>query len=87
MLWPRTEWDVARGGSLSTRHDNVLVGDGPVFVTFEAAFSAFFYHAAPSNMAGQQPVWRIIRLDRRASEPRARVSSLCTPILPPRRPP
>jgi hypothetical protein len=64
--WPRTEWEVARSDSLSSRHGNVMVGDGPAFVSFEAAFCAFFYRAGPSNMAGQQPVWRVVRLDRRA---------------------
>jgi hypothetical protein len=66
MPWPRTEWDVARGESMSPRHGNVMVGDGPAFISYEAAFSAFLYHAGPSNMAGQQPVWRVIRFDRRA---------------------
>jgi hypothetical protein len=66
MPWPRTEWEISRGDSLSSRHGNVLVGDGPAFVSFEAAFSAFFYRPAPTNMASQQPVWRVIQLDRRA---------------------
>lgn len=37
LPWPRTEWDVARGDSPSSRHGNVLVGDGPAFVTLRPA--------------------------------------------------
>lgn len=64
--WPRTVWDVSRSDSTSTRQGGLLVGDGPSFVSLEAAFSAFFYNAAPSNLAPQHPLWRIHRADRRA---------------------
>lgn len=64
--WPRTEWDLQRAETPSTLSEHLLVGDGPAFVSYEAAFAAFFYAVAPSNWAGQQPLWRIRHLDRRA---------------------
>lgn len=65
MPWPRTEWIVSPSEIMSNRDDKVLVGDGPSFLTFEAAFSSFFYQRPPGNLASQGYVWRIIRLDRR----------------------
>jgi Schlafen, AlbA_2 len=35
-------------------------------MSYEAAFAAFFYGVVPSNLASQQPLWRIRRLDHRA---------------------
>lgn len=70
MVWPRTQWDVypseSRLESMSTRPDGLLIGDGPSFLHFEAAFSSFFYGALPSNRASWQWLWRIIQVDRRA---------------------
>jgi hypothetical protein len=66
MPWPRTQWEIQAEPSATSREGGLLVGDGPSFVSHEAAFSAFFYGAAPSNMANQQPLWRIIQIDRRA---------------------
>ncbi|MGH3517877.1 MAG: hypothetical protein ACRDQ7_10780 [Haloechinothrix sp.] len=66
LPWPRTEWEVSRPESMVNRNGGVRVGDGPPFVNFEAAFSSFFYGALPTNMAGQQPLWRILRVDQRA---------------------
>ncbi len=43
-----------------------MVGDGPTFVSYEAAFCSFFYSAPPSNQASHQPHWRVTRLDWRA---------------------
>jgi len=65
MPWPRIQWDVSRSDTVTSRHSRLLVGDGPGFVSFEAAFAAFFHGAAPSNHASQHPLWRVIRLDRR----------------------
>lgn len=63
--WPRTEWAVSPAETMPTRSDRVLVGEGPSFLTFEAAFSSFFYGKPPGNFTGQGYVWRISRLDRR----------------------
>lgn len=65
MPWPRTEWTISPSEIMSNRNDKVLVGDGPSFLTFEAAFSSFFYQRPPGNLASQGYEWRIIRLDRR----------------------
>lgn len=66
--FPRTEWEFNAVESPTTHpwQSDVLVGDGPPFVSFEAAFSAFLFGAPPGNHAGQRSLWRVIRLDRRA---------------------
>lgn len=66
MPWPRRQWEFQPATSATSRQGGLLVGDGPSFESYEAAFSAFFLAAAPSNMANQQPLWRILSLDRRA---------------------
>jgi hypothetical protein len=66
MAWPRTEWDVSPAEPISNRPDGILVGDGPSFLNYEAAFSSFFFGASPSNRANWQRLWRIIHIDRRA---------------------
>lgn len=66
MPWPRTEWSINPADQMTTRQGGLLVGDGPGFLNFEAAYSSFLYGAPPSNLASQQHLWRIIRLDRRA---------------------
>lgn len=66
MPWPRTEWTISPADQMPTRRGGLLVGDGPGFLNFEAAYSSFFYGMPPSNLASQQQLWRIIRLDRRA---------------------
>jgi Putative DNA-binding domain len=63
--WPRTEWTVSPAETMPAPPDRVLVGEGPAFLNFEAAFSSFFYGKPPGNFAGQGNVWRISRLDRR----------------------
>ncbi|HEX5493462.1 MAG TPA: ATP-binding protein [Mycobacteriales bacterium] len=66
MAWPRTEWDVSPAETMSRRPDGLLVGDGPSFLHYEAAYSSFFFGAPPSNRATCQRLWRIIQIDRRA---------------------
>jgi hypothetical protein len=66
MVWPRTEWEVSPAETMSSRPDGVLVGDGPSFLNYEAAFSSFFFGAPPGNRATWQRLWRIIQIDRRA---------------------
>lgn len=76
--WPRTEWEVGPAASTSVwpwQRSGVLVGDGPSFINFEAAFCAFFYGSQPSNRAGQEQKWRIIRHDRQAWLHRITISS------------
>lgn len=62
--WPRTEWEVAPADP-ATRPGGMLIGDGPAFVTYEAALSAFLY-ATPPVEATPPQLWRIVQLDRRA---------------------
>lgn len=64
---PRTEWELRGTGNDTSQpwHFDVMIGQGPTFVSFEAAFSAFFLRAAPSNNASQRSLWRVIRFDRR----------------------
>jgi hypothetical protein len=64
--WPRTEWEVQPAKTASMLAAHLLVGDGPAFISYEAAFAAFFYADGPSNPAGQQPLWRIRQVDLRA---------------------
>jgi hypothetical protein len=65
MPWPRTEWNI-NAPEQAAAPEGILVGDGPAFVSFEAAYSSFLYAAQPGNLASQQHLWRIIEPDRRA---------------------
>jgi len=64
---PRTEWELRASGTDSSEpwHSAVMVGEGPTFVSFEAAYSSFFLRTLPSNNASQRALWRVIRFDRR----------------------
>ena len=64
---PRTEWELRASGTEISEPWNsaVLIGEGPTFVSFEAAYSSFFLRALPSNNASQRPLWRVVRFDRR----------------------
>ena len=66
MPWPRTQWEIQPQKPWSVRQGGLLIGNGPSFVDYESAFSAFFLDAPPSNQANQQPLWRVVRLDLRA---------------------
>jgi hypothetical protein len=37
--WPRTEWSISSSDQMPNRQDRLLVGDGPAFLNFEAAYS------------------------------------------------
>jgi hypothetical protein len=58
--------DQLRLRALVSAESGPLVGNGPAFVNYEAAFSAFFLAAAPGNQANQEPLWRVLTLDLRA---------------------
>jgi hypothetical protein len=75
MAWPRIEWDVSPAEPISNRPDGVLVGEGPSFLHYEAAFSSFFFGAPPSNRANWQRLWRVIQVDRRAWLHRIRIEA------------
>jgi hypothetical protein len=74
-LWPRTEWAISPADTLPAPADRVLVGDGPAFPGFEAAFSSFFYQRPAGNYAGQGNLWRISQLDLRGRLHRITVTS------------
>jgi hypothetical protein len=65
MPWPRTEWNLNAPDQVPAPA-GILVGDGPAFVSFDAAYSAFLYTAPPSNLTSNLHLWRIIEPDRRA---------------------
>jgi hypothetical protein len=75
MPWPRIEWDVSPAEQIANRAGGMLVGDGPSFLHYEAAFSSFFFEAPPSNRATWQLLWRIIQIDRRAWLHRVTIAS------------
>jgi hypothetical protein len=64
---PRTEWELRATGTDSSQswHSAVMVGEGPTFASFEAAYSSFFLQAPPSNNAPQRALWRVVRFDGR----------------------
>ncbi|MGC5332864.1 RNA-binding domain-containing protein [Micromonospora sp. DT62] len=62
--WPRTEWRIS-GEQTSVRQDGLLIGNGPSYLNYTAACSAFFDGAAPDHQ-GHGNLWRVIRHDRRA---------------------
>ncbi|MGK3945110.1 ATP-binding protein [Streptomyces caeruleatus] len=59
--WPRTEWTINRDANtpLQPGHD-LLVGDGPSFLNFDQALSAFFHQRPHDNNAGRSDLWRIV---------------------------
>jgi len=39
--WPRTEWSISPSEQIPNRPGRLLVGDGPAFLNFEAAYSLY----------------------------------------------
>lgn len=60
MPWPRTEWTINRdANTLQPGHD-LLVGDGPSFLNFDQAHSAFLHQRPHDSNAGRSDLWRIV---------------------------
>lgn len=58
--WPRTEWTINRdANTLQPGHDP-LVGDGPSFLNFDQALSAFLHQRPHDSNAGRSDLWRIV---------------------------
>ncbi|MFJ9627415.1 helix-turn-helix domain-containing protein [Streptomyces sp. NPDC101175] len=57
--WPRTEWTINRdANTLQLGHD-LLVGEGPSFLNFEQALSAFLHQRPQDRNSGRSDLWRI----------------------------
>ena len=62
--WPRTEWTINRdANTLQPGHD-LLVGDGPSFLNFDQALSAFLHQCPHDSNAGRSDLWRIVQPQR-----------------------
>ncbi|MEU0403297.1 ATP-binding protein [Streptomyces sp. NPDC006197] len=58
--WPRTEWTISRNSSTPQPGYGLLVGDGPSFLNFDQAFSAFLYQRPHDSNANRSDLWRIV---------------------------
>lgn len=62
--WPRTEWTINWDAhTLQPGHD-LLVGDGPSFLNFDQALSAFLHQRPHNSNAGRSNQWRIVQPQR-----------------------
>ncbi|MFE2424916.1 helix-turn-helix domain-containing protein [Streptomyces hokutonensis] len=58
--WPRTEWTINRDSNTPQPGYDLLVGDGPSFLNFDQALSAFLYQRPHDSNAGRSDLWRIV---------------------------
>ncbi|WP_445398773.1 AlbA family DNA-binding domain-containing protein [Streptomyces sp. LE64] len=58
--WPRTEWTISRDNSTPQPGRDLLVGDGPSFLNFDQALSAFLYQRPYESTADRADLWRIV---------------------------
>ncbi|WP_329446325.1 ATP-binding protein [Streptomyces canus] len=58
--WPRTEWTINRDANTLQPGQDLLVGDGPSFLNFDQALSAFLHQRPHNNNAGRSDLWRIV---------------------------
>lgn len=58
--WPRTEWTISRDTSTPQPGYGLLVGDGPSFLNFDQALSAFFHQRPHDSNANRADLWRIV---------------------------
>ncbi|MFJ9381615.1 helix-turn-helix domain-containing protein [Streptomyces sp. NPDC101455] len=58
--WPRTEWTINRDANTPQPDHGVLVGDGPSFLNFDQALSAFLHQRPHDSNAGRSDLWRIV---------------------------
>ena len=58
--WPRTEWTINPDANTLQPGYDLLVGDGPSFLNFDQALSAFLYQRPHDSNAGRSDLWRIV---------------------------
>ncbi|EKX60909.1 AlbA family DNA-binding domain-containing protein [Streptomyces ipomoeae] len=58
--WPRTEWAISRDTSTPQPGYGLLVGDGPSFLNFDQALSAFLHQRPHDSTANSADLWRIV---------------------------
>ncbi|RPF24882.1 helix-turn-helix domain-containing protein [Streptomyces sp. TLI_185] len=58
--WPRTEWAISRDNSTPQPGYDLLVGDGPSFLNFDQALSAFLHQRPHESAADRSDLWRIV---------------------------
>ncbi|MCG0284004.1 helix-turn-helix domain-containing protein [Streptomyces sp. PSAA01] len=58
--WPRTEWTINRDANTPQAGHDLLVGDGPSFLNFGQALSAFLHQRPHDSNAGRSDLWRIV---------------------------
>ncbi|MEU2990189.1 AlbA family DNA-binding domain-containing protein [Streptomyces sp. NPDC001758] len=58
--WPRTEWTISRDTNAPQPGHDLLVGDGPSFLNFDQALSAFLHQRPHDSNAGRSDLWRIV---------------------------
>jgi hypothetical protein len=62
--WPRTEWTINRDTNAPQPGHELLVGDGPSFLNFDQALSAFLHQRPHDNNAGRSDLWRVVQPQR-----------------------
>ncbi|MER6405945.1 ATP-binding protein [Streptomyces viridosporus] len=68
--WPRTEWTISRDTSAPQPGYGLLVGEGPSFLNFDQALSAFLHQRPHDNNANRSDLWRIVLPQRAGWFPR-----------------
>ncbi|MER5478792.1 ATP-binding protein [Streptomyces sp. NPDC002734] len=58
--WPRTEWTINRDANTLQSDNDLLIGDGPSFLNFDQALSAFLHQRPHDSNAGRSDLWRIV---------------------------
>ncbi|MFJ2206350.1 AlbA family DNA-binding domain-containing protein [Streptomyces microflavus] len=58
--WPRTEWTINRDANTPQPGHDLLVGDGPSFLNFDQALSAFLHQRPHDTNMGRSDLWRIV---------------------------
>ncbi|MFE2719486.1 helix-turn-helix domain-containing protein [Streptomyces mirabilis] len=62
--WPRTEWTINRDTNTPQPGNDLLIGDGPSFLNFDQALSAFLYQRPHDSNADRSQLWRIVKPQR-----------------------
>jgi hypothetical protein len=58
--WPRTEWTINRNTNAPQPGHDLLLGEGPSFLNFDQALSAFLHQRPHDSNAGRSDLWRIV---------------------------